>query len=294
MINFFKKRLKVITRSQEISRMWNKLAVHQSAEVIKYLQNLNDIELQQKISEITFEMSNKSQITNSLEYNGISLVKNFLNAVKCDECANDIKKIISSYSKTDAKPWKNLKVVDDGSLSYGEMSNYTETVVNIRSGDDKGMIDIFNIDKLMPSFESIKESLIQSKLLQEIFNEKDLKASNLNVYINQGITKTRGFHIDTFAKKIKFFIYLTDVNTLDDGPYCFVKKTHINTPLSNFHKEILRYPEATTDSLVLDIEDVIPVLADRGNMIISDQSGIHRGFPQKASGYRAVIVLSTG
>jgi hypothetical protein len=293
MINIFKNRLKVIFRSQEISKKWYKLAAYRSDEVIKYLQNLNNIELHRKNEEITFEMSKKTQIANSLEYNGISLVKDFLSAVKCDDCANDIKRLTGSFSKADTNRWKNLKVVDDGSLSYGDMSNFSGTVVNIRTGQDKGMIDIFNIDKLMPSFESIKESLIQNELLQEIFNKKDLKAGNLNVYINQGITETRGFHVDTFSKKIKFFIYLTDVNTLDDGPYCFVKNTHTNSPLKYFHKEILKYPKATTDSLVFDTEDVIPVLAARGSMIISDQSGIHRGFPQKASGYRAVIVLST-
>ncbi len=58
-----------------------------------------------------------------------------------------------------------------------------------------------------------------------------------NIYLNDSVTATRGYHIDGLAVKAKSFLYLTDVLSDDDGPYCYALGTHraSQTPRAGSH-----------------------------------------------------------
>lgn len=292
-MKFVKKLKNTLSKNRDISIAWVNFLKYQNMQAIEYLSGLDTKELNGKVDDISFDLGMSSAATTSLRQEGICIIKNFLDRGKCGDYLSDIEKLLGFDPNERIDLEKKLIVVDDGSKSYGEMSNHETTVINIRCGADQGMIDVFNIDKVLPCFAEIKKQLIQSKILNDVLDKQDLKGGNLNVYINRGITSTRGLHVDTLKPKVKFFIYLTDVLKLMDGPYCYVKKSHNSLAFKLFHNEMFRLPNTTTDTSLTNINELVPVLAPKGSMIISDQAGIHRGFPQESIGYRVVLVLAT-
>ena len=109
------------------------------------------------------------------------------------------------------------------------------------------------------------------------------------MYINHSVIKTNGFHVDSNYRSIKAFLYLTDVNNLEDGPYTFVKGTHLNH--DQIYKKINTKMIGTKEAPFLDLQNVVPILGKKGTLIISDQSGIHRGIPQIKGATREVLVM---
>ena len=116
--------------------------------------------------------------------------------------------------------------------------------------------------------------------------------SNINTYLNSGITSTRGFHADSYSRQIKVFIYLTDVFDFDNGPYTYVKGTHLNTPYRRANQKISSGLKAKTETPYFNINNIYPILAPRGSLIVSDQSGFHRGFPQDKDGFRCILTIN--
>ena len=107
--------------------------------------------------------------------------------------------------------------------------NYRVKRPDGRTGSDAGMIDIFHPERLSCNLDKrikncLHEQLIQRLLLVSSFNRLQVKCRNL--YLNQGFQDIRGFHCDGRSLKFKSFVYISDVNKLDDGPYCYVKGSH--------------------------------------------------------------------
>ncbi|OOE48679.1 hypothetical protein BZG11_13925, partial [Salinivibrio kushneri] len=103
---------------------------------------------------------------------------------------------------------------------YSELSNYSKTVVQVREGQDEGMIDIFNIDRSSEVFRGMLESLKSSQTIKALTSQRtQVTPKNMNVYLNSGVQSTRGFHVDTYTEKLKVFVYLTDCMDLSNGPY---------------------------------------------------------------------------
>tara|TARA_Y100000766_G_scaffold157055_1_gene134874 strand:+ start:157 stop:450 length:294 start_codon:yes stop_codon:yes gene_type:complete len=91
--------------------------------------------------------------------------------------------------------------------------------------------------------------------------------------------------------KFKSFVYISDVNKLDDGPYCYVKGSHRRRRLwrnnSTFNKENQLDPFEFSQ---LQASKAISVFAKAGDMVISSQKGAHCGHPQHPEAKRAVLV----
>jgi hypothetical protein len=149
------------------------------------------------------------------------------------------------------------------------------------------MIDIFNADRIYPNLSSLRATLEHLNFQKLI----GAKIKNINLYINKSVIKTRGFHVDCFKPSYKIFIYLSDCLKLSDGPYCYVTESNKPSVLREFN-EILsnNLSENQTESPLFDFENVVPILGPAGTLIISDQSGIHRGFPQSLGAERLVLV----
>lgn len=169
-------------------------------------------------------------------------------------------------------------------------------IANIRRGTDEGMVDFYNIDNHYPEALAIRNRLLDSglkELLEEVSGSK-LYLKSMNAYINIGVTDTRGFHVDAFGvTQIKVFVYLTDVMELKNGPYCYVLGSHREKAL----QQVNSYASALiglsdTDIVLLDFTNAFPILGPAGTLIVSDQSGAHRGFPQEVGGRRALCVFN--
>ena len=115
---------------------------------------------------------------------------------------------------------------------YNQFRDADRAVINYRvkrpdgrSGSDAGMIDIFHPERLSSELDQqigdcLHEAFIQKLLLASSFNR--LKVKCRNIYLNRGVQDTRSFHCDGRSLKFKSFLYLSDVKSLADGPYCFV------------------------------------------------------------------------
>ncbi len=172
--------------------------------------------------------------------------------------------------------------------------NYRVKRPDGRTGSDAGMIDIFHPERLSCNLDKrikncLHEQLIQRLLLVSSLNRLHVKCRNL--YLNHGVQDTRGFHCDGRSLKFKSFVYISDVNKLDDGPYCYVKGSHRRRRLwrnnSTFNKENQLDPFEFSQ---LEASKAISVFAKAGDMVISSQKGAHCGHPQHPEAKRAVLV----
>lgn len=275
--------------------------------ILDYLQSLSLDDLSKRVKDISCDEPSDpnaiSHICSKLKENGILVVPNFLSETETQEIKLRVDEFLHPLKlnkKTD-QLIETEKYVIQGEKklvnSYDEMVNYSKPIINIRANKmdgDKGMVDIFNADYLFRDLGSNMRNAYNKIWLVNLLRKYDDKITpaNLNIYINESVTKTRGFHVDIYKTNFKGFIYLTDVETLDDGPYCFVKKTHSETPWRKINKLIGKITPTPTDAPFLNPFDIVPVLGKKGTLVLSDQSGVHRGMPQKSGAVRKAVVFN--
>lgn len=270
---------------------------------LEYIKQLDSNDISERIEEISIPnidtSENIEKAKKYLDKYGIFIIPEFYN----EQVLSEIESLnISLLSEINAIYQKHPtfhqtdKFVVQGEerkyKSYKELSKSKLPIVSIRQGQDKGMIDIFNYDLIKEvSFLKLRD-LKNTKKLNQFMNEFiNLTLENINLYINKGVTKTRGFHYDDFKNTIKAFVYLRDVEKLKDGPYCFVKSSHKPDFVRKINQSITNQFKIKTEAPVVSVLDIIPVLAPKGSLVVSNQTGIHRGIPQNMNGYREVIVL---
>ena len=172
--------------------------------------------------------------------------------------------------------------------------NYRVKRPDGRSGSDAGMIDIFHPERLSDSLNRsihvcLQESVIQRLLLISSFNRMRVKCRNL--YLNRGVQDTRSYHCDGRSLKFKSFVYLSDVQSLADGPYCFVPKSQRRRRLwwrnARYNK---RQGLGPFEFSQLQGTEAISLFAKAGDMVLSSQRGAHCGHPQQPQASRAVLV----
>ena len=184
---------------------------------------------------------------------------------------------------------------------YNQFRDADRAVINYRvkrpdgrSGSDAGMIDIFHPERLSTELDQqigdcLHEALIQKLLLASSFNR--LKVKCRNIYLNRGVQDTRSFHCDGRSLKFKSFLYLSDVKSLADGPYCFVPGSQRRRRLwwrsARFNR---RHGLGPFEFSQLQGASAIALTADAGDMVISCQRGAHCGHPQQPDARRTVLV----
>ncbi len=174
---------------------------------------------------------------------------------------------------------------------YHQLSNYGKAVITVRQGQDQGMVDIFNCDLAIPTGIREIRRVLEDPCLIEILRRPNVKPRNLNVYLNSGITRTRGFHVDSYSENLKAFVYLTDVLSLEDGPYTFVKGSHTDSAFRRANMRLCEHVNPATETPIVNPAAIAPILAAKGSLVVSDQSGFHRGWPQAAGRERMVSVM---
>jgi hypothetical protein len=273
-----------------------------NAAALDYLRGLSRDEIKSRSDACSVESleteSHVEAASKLLEEEGIVIVRNFLDQSQLDSADRAIKKVINALAA--ASPEQNyendeilVQSAERVATSYTAMATHPKTIVTIRRGADAGMVDVFNIDRLAgDQADALRQPFTRNGVLRLLSDgDSPPKAKNLNLYINRGITKTRGFHADTFGKSLKGFVYLSDVNSLDDGPYCFVRQTHVDGPWRKANQKISELAQAKTECPFININMAVPVIAPRGALILSDQAGIHRGIPQVPGAERLVMVM---
>jgi len=136
----------------------------------------------------------------------------------------------------------------------------------------------------------LKSPLLQSELIKKLSSDKGtsqiadnyLKCKSLSTGVNFRLSfansltpeDTQIFHQDKDAHKVvKFFIYLTDVSEAD-GPFQYVLGSHIGSP----PMRIRRYHRIDEDDVLSIFKNKIKTcVGKKGDLIIADTTGIHRG-----------------
>ena len=156
------------------------------------------------------------------------------------------------------------------------------------------MIDIFHPERLSGEIESLVQNCLQEQLISKLIMTacmRPVRVKCRNLYLNNGVQDTRGYHCDGRSLKFKSFVFLTNVHSLDQGPYCYVKASHRNR--SSWRKSDLfntKHGKAPYEYSQLEGEYALPMFATAGDMVISSQRGAHRGHPQHAEAHRTVLV----
>jgi hypothetical protein len=269
---------------------------------LKYIKQMNEKEIQDRIRSVSVEnISTEENVACAykiLSSEGIVIIKDFLS----HDLINRVKKEVDYLKEILKKtvPYHNFEneylLVQSAThliTGYTALSNYPKAIANVRKGVDEGMIDVFNFDRLLPDInKKLREPFI-GPLLERLLSKKSgkLKAANLNLYLNEGIKRTRGFHVDSYQSTLKGLCYITDVPNIDYGPYCYVRRSHVDTPWRMINREIGLKSSVDTESPIVDPSLILPCIAKKGTLILSDQSGIHRGYPQESGYERQVLVM---
>jgi hypothetical protein len=229
----------------------------------------------------TVEEYDIESLSTELAENGVVSVTGYLEDQQCDEICQQITDLLDS---------DDLEIADD-SMTGGEMMNSSRTIVNERSGeDDDGMLDIFNIDESIPEIRDIKHDEFISDVIHQAGKGR-YEPENINIYYNQSVTNTRGYHFDSYNSQYKAFVYLTDVTDESYGPYSYIKGSNRRSYPRRRVEGILNKlrNKKPTAAIFYDEDDIVTFTAPKGTLIISDQTGYHRGITQEKGKERMLI-----
>lgn len=257
--------------------------------------------MKSRVNSVAFgELSDCDYVSELLHKNGIVIVPDFFKENIVNAATAVLYKVereVGSFLNSGKDLYESKKILfQKGSKKlsgYHQLSEYEKTVVQVREGQDHGMVDIFNIDIAYPELSVLRDAYEKSDILRVVSNNNmKIGFKNLNFYLNDSILSTRGFHADSYAPQLKAFVYLTDCLELDDGPYTYVKGSHKDGAYRRFNQAASEHLQNKTEAPFVRREDIIPVLAGKGSLVISDQSGFHRGFPQGEGRSRAISVMN--
>lgn len=182
-----------------------------------------------------------------------------------------------------------------------EMENYSydddECVVWTRGGVDQGMIDMRNADEIIPELKEFRDDEYLLDLVNSVTDKEYVP--EMRAYINESVTHTRNYHSDTVlgnpfgGSSFKSFVYLTDVSDPSYGPYSYVKGSHrdIGKRFTNMYLNALR-DEPKNEMHYFYPKDAENFLAEVGDVVMSNQAGVHRGIPQEEGKKRVALVIT--
>lgn len=220
-------------------------------------------------------------LAGELANNGVISVEGYLSEQLCDDIRGEVKSALDEGSYEYA----------DDDMTGGEMMAASRTIVNERSGeDDDGMLDIFNIDESIEEIRKIKHDDFISSIIDRA-SEDEFEPENINIYYNRSVGSTRGYHFDSYNTQYKAFVYLTDVPDKSYGPYSYIKGSHKRSYIRRRVEGILNRArdEKPTAAIRYDAGDIKSFTAPKGTLIISNQTGYHRGIPQEKGKERMLI-----
>jgi hypothetical protein len=227
------------------------------------------------------------EVANNLSSDGIAIVENYYSRKKCNKIYNKVMDIVERIDYNESEIGGEIG-------NEGRKFSKDGMTIDIRGGRDKGMFDIHHIDESVGELSEFKKDGLIKDIIKKAAGEKP-ETKSTNLYYKESNTSTRGPHHDTFSSKFKSFVYLTDVDSLSYGPYSYVEGSHnpsyIKEGITSIANKIRRQPR--TDSLFRHRhkKSAKKITGKMGTLIISNQTGVHFGYPQE-EGYERMLVTN--
>ena len=239
-----------------------------------------------------------------LTVQGIVVVTNYAPRGEIDAIRSDLERVCDAYGAHLSRD----QIFEDDKVRISPVSDTLDPRITaemekplfkIRDGADRGIINVYRVQRLLnPVNAKSLIQLLRSDFVRSVVDGYDGREWNFrdgytNAYINRSTTHTRGYHLDGRCGNMKAFLYLTDVGSESDGPYCYARGTHKEAALAAVNQHLSsRLGWHELDFAFFDRRRETACLGKRGTLIISDQSGAHRGHPQVEGAERIVAVQS--
>ncbi len=252
--------------------------------------------------------------TQSMEKNGCVILRNFLSTDEAGGLLESLEELLSREEIATPIDKRMDYETDDylvnctyqrfphrEGVSTKTLLRLGKPIINLRVGDigavgDDGLIDIFRVDGLIPECRELFRREERNKFLIGVLRETSglpYESRLFNFYCNRGIEETRGYHADGFGPKVKCFLYLDDVSSTDDGPYCFGLGTHDNLALRECNVDLYKRFSDELKSTTFNFWDrrrEVKFLGQAGDFGMTFQRGAHRGWPQRSGHHRYALV----
>ncbi|MBD2691078.1 GSCFA domain-containing protein [Anabaena catenula] len=183
------------------------------------------------------------------------------------------------------------------------------TPCNINIHDpSQAQYEIYQIEQPKATTYHIEErQLIENPIIQDLISDRfilevaqsycgcSVTNANVSMWWSTNFSNSQPSSLDAQLyhwdgdqiKFLKFFIYLTDVDT-NNGPHCYVKGSHTTKPTALLRdgrfldEEIEKY---------YDQDQIIEIAGSRGTIIAADTRGFHKGKPVQ-SGHRLILQVT--
>lgn len=110
--------------------------------------------------------------------------------------------------------------------------------------------------------------------------------------LSRSAARPRSVHTDTLGEFYSMFTYLSDVESVGDGPFTYVPGSHLRRDLLTKGAFFLglrgRHPKEHPELS----DRAVPMLGPAGTVIIANQRGVHGAHPQGEGGYRAMLIVN--
>ena len=273
----------------------------------KHLLNGANVGLEQV--SLSPEETTVTAVADKLRQYGVVCLKNFIPTDVIDAfmptVERDLVRIENAMAQPDAADYGEVDGIAwqrnlSQAKNFNELYDYAMPIANIRgsAGSDSGMLDLFHIQKIkrwaaLESFRYAQHEFCHGLVAKVVEHISSFRFSGLQLYQNKSVTDTRCFHVDNIFGTYKAFMYLTDVATAGDGPYCYVPGSHKVPFLHRLELRLIEKQGARgRDIWSAKYLPYIKFIASRGTVIISNQTGIHRGFPQSLNHTRRALVAN--
>jgi hypothetical protein len=258
------------------------------------------------LSDLTVD-ADDARAAGILDRHGIVILRNAIDPALADAARHEADAMAARLASAIAVP-DNHGVVDGiiwqvgGALfrRHVNIDAQERPVANLRTRErgvmNGGVIDIFAIDKAArengwQALERCSALLQSGAIAGTIAAVSPARPARINMLRSDSVTVTRGLHVDNLARSYKAFLYLDDVR-MQDGPYAYVPGTHRRMDLLR-REARLNSLCGRTDTEALSFTGLeLPLPVTKGTVIVSCQSGVHRGMPQETGASRTVLIAS--
>lgn len=236
----------------------------------------------------------RDTMVHALAANGIVALDGWVPADELDRMQGFARQLEERLACVEELPHHAPDLVVDDGTDYSTHIAGSRTYANVRTGRwDRGLTDVGHVDRLDGFDDRWLHHFISPPDLiavAEAAAGERYRSQMVNLYLNDSVTDTRPWHFDDNSTTAKVFIYLTDVNELADGPYCYALGSHRLSLARIATYPLNRLRGTFGDHDRFDHRRAVQVLGRAGTAVLSFQNGIHRGWPQ-AMGRRRVLFM---